>query len=84
MERSSSQLYVDGWDGIGIEWMVIIGRRYSKSTFGANNIIQILKTWLVYSRYMYEGESRSFLLMMVVAVEIENIGLEFGQVCRRS
>ena len=34
MERSSSQLYVDGWDGIG--WMVIIGRRLSKSTLGAN------------------------------------------------
>ena len=36
MERSSSQLYVVGWDGIGLDgmgwdgWMVIIGRRESK------------------------------------------------------
>ena len=38
MERSYSQLYVgmglDGWDGK--DGMVIIGRRLSKSTFGAN------------------------------------------------
>ena len=27
----------DGWDGMnGMGWMVIIGHRYSKSTFGAN------------------------------------------------
>ena len=43
MERSSSKVYggwTDGWDG----WMVIIGRRYSKSTFGANNYCQLLLT----------------------------------------
>ena len=44
MERSSSQLYVvgwdwmDGWDG----WTVVIGRRHSKSTFGANIKIIII------------------------------------------
>ena len=34
-------LYVDGMDGwmVGMGSMVIIGRRYSKSTFGANNKI---------------------------------------------
>ena len=39
MERSSSQLYVgmDGWDGW--DGMVIIGRRWSKSTFGANKFV---------------------------------------------
>ena len=25
-----------GWDGMGLGWMVIIGHRSSKSTFGAN------------------------------------------------
>ena len=34
-ERSSSMLYV-GWDWMG--WMVIIGHRSSKSTFGANKV----------------------------------------------
>ena len=33
MERLSSQLYVDGWD-----WVGIIGRRKSKGTFGANKV----------------------------------------------
>ena len=34
-------LYMDGigWDWIGLDGMVIIGLRYSKSTFGANNVI---------------------------------------------
>ena len=38
MERSSSKLYVDGWDWMdGWDgWTVVIGRRQSKSTFGAN------------------------------------------------
>ena len=35
-ERSSSILHV-GLDGIGLDRMVKIGHRYSKSTFGANN-----------------------------------------------
>ena len=26
-----------GWDWMGLDGMVIIGRKYSKSTFGANN-----------------------------------------------
>ena len=37
MERSSSQLYVDG-----MGWMVFIGRRKSKSTFRANNSFFII------------------------------------------
>ena len=35
-ERSSSMLYVDGWDEWIDGWMVIIGHGYSKSPFGAN------------------------------------------------
>ena len=27
--------WIDGWDG----WMVIIGNRYSKSTFSANKLV---------------------------------------------
>ena len=36
MERSSSQLYVNGWMGWldRLDWIIIIGRRWSKSTFG--------------------------------------------------
>ena len=36
-ERLSSMLYVDGWMGWdGMGWMVIIGHKSCKSTFGAN------------------------------------------------
>ena len=35
-ERLSSMLYV-GMDGIGLDGMVVMGNRYSKSTTGANN-----------------------------------------------
>ena len=31
------------WDGMdGWDWMVIIGHRYSKSTFGVNNAILVV------------------------------------------
>ena len=30
---------IGGWDWIGLDGMVFIGRRYSKSTFGAYNVI---------------------------------------------
>ena len=39
-EKSSLMIYVGigmGWDGIWLDEMVIIGDRYSKSTFGAKN-----------------------------------------------
>ena len=32
----SKNLDGTGWDGMGLGWMVIIGHRSSKSTFGAN------------------------------------------------
>ena len=32
-------------DGIGMGWMVIIGYRYSKSTFGANHNNKMCKKW---------------------------------------
>ena len=35
-------LYVDGWMGLG--WMVIIGHRSSKSTFGANKALETVCT----------------------------------------
>ena len=49
MERSSSQLYV-GWMGLGWDWvgMVIIARRKSKSTFGANKFV-LLESYLAAS-----------------------------------
>ena len=40
-ERSSSMLYVDKW----MEWMVIIGHRSSKSTFGAYKMKAVLQTF---------------------------------------
>ena len=40
-----------GWMGwMGWDWMVIIGHRYSKSTFGANNFT--LDSWL-YHLYIF-------------------------------
>ena len=32
------------WEEMGLGWMVIIGHRYSRSTFGANNMIKIVTT----------------------------------------
>ena len=48
-------LYVDGWDGIG---MVIIGHRFSKSTFGANKII----IEIIGSRYSFGRGSFGWIL----------------------
>ena len=43
-----------GWDGMGWDgWMVIIGHRSSKSTFGANNVphSRVWKSKLAEFRY---------------------------------
>ena len=50
---------MDGWDGMGWDWMVIIGHRSRKSTFGTNN--QKRKSLLRY----YSSRLRSKVLLKV-------------------
>ena len=50
-------LWMDGWDGMGwMDGMVIIGHRWSKSTFGANKVNSTLRNSVKMNSHMSDAD----------------------------
>ena len=50
--------WMDGWDWMGLGWMVIIGRRQSKNTFGANKYKRFATSF--FAQLVYQGSVMTF------------------------